>query len=93
MTSISPSLPSQPERWVRSGECCRCGECCRSGNPLDVEPQIEGACALLALLPDGLHACTDREHPYYLSGCNVWPSRPEHVVDYPSCSYTFEAVS
>lgn len=81
--------------YIRSGECCRCGECCRSGDPFNGEmgePAIEGACPLLALLPDGVHACTDRQHPYYLSGCNVWPSHPDHIVNYPSCSYKFEAV-
>jgi len=80
--------------WIRKGECCRCGECCRSGDPFlgqRGEPAIPGACPLLELLPDGLHACADREDSYYLNGCNVWPSQPEHIADYPSCSYTFEA--
>jgi len=80
--------------WIRKGECNRCGECCSSGDPFlgaMGEPEIPGACPLLALLPEGFHICKDRRHPYYLAGCNVWPSQPEHIVDYPSCSYTFEA--
>jgi len=56
------------------------------------EPEIPGACPLLALLPDGFHACTDRKHPYYLNGCNVFPTHPAQIVNYPSCSYTFEKV-
>jgi hypothetical protein len=81
--------------FIRTGECCRCGECCQ-GDPFlgeMGEPEIEGACPLLTLLPDGLHACSDREHPYYLSGCNIWPSHPDQISDKPSCTYKFERVS
>jgi hypothetical protein len=76
--------------YERTGECCRCGECCASGNPFTGGSD---PCPLLALLPDGLHACTDREHPYYLSGCNVWPTHPDQIADYPSCTYRFERVA
>jgi hypothetical protein len=77
--------------WVRHGECNRCGECCRSGDPFNGElgkPEIAGACPLLTL-HRGVFTCSDRQHPYYLGGCNVWPSLPEHIEAYPSCSYTF----
>jgi hypothetical protein len=57
------------------------------------KPEIEGACPLLALFPDGLHACTDRQNSYYLNGCNTMPSHPGQIVNYPSCSYTFEKVA
>jgi hypothetical protein len=80
--------------WVRSGECCRCGECCRTGDPFlgqMGEPLIEGACPLLGLFA-GRYACTDRQHPYYLNGCNVWPSHPDQIADKPGCSYTFVRV-
>jgi hypothetical protein len=80
----------------RTGECCRCGECCSTGDPFEGklgESAIHGACPLLELLPDGLHACTDRQHPYYLNGCNVWPTHPGQIVDYPSCTYRFERVA
>jgi hypothetical protein len=82
--------------WVRTGECCRCGECCKTGDPFNGEmgePEITGACPLLTLLSDGLHSCTDRQHPYYLMGCNVWPSIPEHISDKPSCSYEFHWIA
>jgi len=78
--------------WVREGECNRCGECCKSGDPFGGAEGIgefPGACPLLVTV-DGNLACSNRQHPYYLAGCNVWPSIPEHIVDYPSCSYTFE---
>jgi len=57
------------------------------------EPKVKGGCALLALLPDGRFACTDRANPYYLSGCNVWPTHPGQIADKPGCSYTFERVN
>lgn len=79
--------------WIRSGECNRCGECCNSGNPgqlADVTPVVPGACALYRIGEDGKGMCSNRNHEYYLSGCNVWPSHPDQIVDYPSCSYTFE---
>lgn len=81
--------------FVRTGECCRCGQCCMTGDPFEGalgEPEIPGGCALLTLLPDG-HACKDRQNSYYLSGCNVWPSHPGHIVDKPGCSYKFERVA
>lgn len=28
-------------------------------------------------------------HGFYLSGCNTFPTRPEDIEAYPSCSYTF----
>jgi len=77
--------------FVRTGECCRCGECCMTGNPFTGEPNVP--CPLLALLPDGLHACTDRQNPYYLNGCNVWPTHPDQIADKSSCTYKFERVA
>lgn len=84
------------EVFIRTGECSRCGECCRTGDPFAGtmgKPEIAGACVLLALLPDGLHACKDRQNPYYLNGCNVWPTHPGHISDKPSCTYKFERVA
>jgi len=94
VTSISASAPSPPE-YIRSGECCRCGECCKTGDPFLGElgePPIAGACPLLALLPDGLYACSDRQNSYYLSGCNVFPTHPDQIADKPGCSYVFTRV-
>lgn len=79
--------------WVRSGECCRCGECCW-GDPFNGEqgePVIEGACPLLSLFA-GHYVCTDRQHPYYLNGCNIWPTHPAQIADKPGCSYRFVEV-
>lgn len=72
--------------WQRAGECCRCGECCR-GNPFTGEP--DGWCPLARMEADAKVTCTDREHPYYLAGCVVWPTHPAQIADKPSCSYTF----
>jgi hypothetical protein len=79
--------------WVRHGECNRCGECCKSGDPFNGEEgvgEFPGACPLLSLV-DGLHHCLGRDisHPYYVNGCSQWPSIPEHITAYPSCSFTF----
>lgn len=77
-------------QWIRSGSCNRCGECC-FGDPFnggEGAPAVPGACPLLRRDGDK-YLCSNREHPYYLGGCNVWPSIPQHIVDYPSCSYTF----
>ena len=30
--------------------------------------------------------------PLYLNGCNVWPTKPEHLHDYPRCTYRFVRV-
>jgi len=80
--------------FIRTGECCRCGECCW-GDPFlgqEGEPEIPGACPLLGF-HDGSYHCKDRQHPYYLMGCNIFPSHPDQIADKPSCSYVFTKVS
>jgi hypothetical protein len=75
--------------WRRIGSCNGCGGCCKSGNPLpDLTPTVEGACALYR---EDV-GCSDKTHPYYANGCAHWPARPEHIVNYPDCSYRFERV-
>jgi len=59
-----------------------------TGNPFTGEP---GWCPLLRM-DDGIASCVDRQHPYYLNGCNVWPTHPEQIADKPSCSYKFERI-
>lgn len=76
--------------WVRTGECNRCGECCK-GNPFTGE--TAGYCPLFTWLEKDVGHCTDRQHPYYLNGCDVWPTHPAQIADKPSCSYTFELVA
>jgi len=81
--------------WKREGYCCQCGECCRGRDPFDGElgpPPVAGFCALYRIV-DGKGSCSDRTHRYYLNGCNVWPSIPEHVSNYPRCTYTFTEVN
>lgn len=83
------------DTYVRTGECSRCGECCMSGDPFLGalgEAAIPGACPLLRREPDGLYSCTDRTNPYYLNGPNVWPTHPDQIVNYPSCTYRFERI-
>jgi hypothetical protein len=84
--------------WVRSGYCCQCGECCRGRDPFDGElgpPPVPGFCALYRLV-DGKGHCSGHEppnqHPYYLRGCNIWPTQPSHIEAYPLCTYKFEWV-
>ncbi len=75
--------------WIREGECCQCGDCCR-GDPFKPESS-PGMCPLLsATRPNGTRHCTGYNvHPYYLQGCNVWPSIPAHTADLPRCTYTW----
>lgn len=98
MTEITftHETPDGSEKYIRTGECCRCGECCMTGDPFEVEmgePAIPGACPLLRSEGDGKFMCSDRQNPYYLSGCNVWPTHPGQISDKPSCSYRFEKVN
>lgn len=68
--------------WRREGECNRCGDCCVP-------------CPLLRRTDDTTQA-TCAGHgvdPYYLAGCNVWPSKPEHIAHLTRCSYRFVQVA
>lgn len=85
-------LPIAQSRWIRTGECNRCGACCRSGDPFNGTrgpSEVPGACPLYAE-HGGIGHCTDRTDHYYLIGCAHWPSEPDHIRDYPDCSYRFE---
>lgn len=78
--------------WIRSGECCRCGECC-SGDPFNGEEGpavVPEACPLYRIIGGHGHCSGYGVHPYYLNGCNVWPSHPNQIMDKPSCTYRFE---
>jgi hypothetical protein len=80
--------------FARTGECCRCGECCVD-DPFEGElgeATVHGMCPLYRLLDDGKGHCSDRVHPYYLNGCNVFPTHPGQIADKPGCSYSFEKV-
>lgn len=74
------------ERWRREGYCCQCGDCCIG----DFETgEGDGPCPLLKRMTADKAICSDRQHWYYLRGCNVWPSKPEHIKDLPRCTYKF----
>jgi len=87
----------------RCGDCC-VGDPFPKGNyPTDLwkrTPERPGACPLLHLHPgdpEGEASClghtgyakTGEEDAYYLSGCNVWPSIPEHIQHLERCTYKF----
>lgn len=76
-------------RWKRTGHCCRCGECCR-GNPFT--GLNGGYCPLFRWVAEREGECADRKHWYYLAGCCEWPSKPEHLLDKPECTYSFSRV-
>ena len=65
------------------------------------KPERPGRCPLLQFhigAPQGDTSCVGHigmvpegsEDPYYMSGCNVWPTVPDHIKDYPRCTYSFE---
>lgn len=78
--------------WLRTGFCQRCppNETCCRGDPTG---GTRSHCALFAVDEIGRGVCTDREDPYYLNGCNEFPSKPEHLIANPTCTYRFEKVS
>ena len=64
------------------------------------EPEQPGRCPLLHFQigdPSGDTACLGhlgftpegKEDPYYMAGCNVWPTDPAHIADLPRCTYSF----
>lgn len=69
----------------RTGYCCRCGECC-------INPDAPGGMCPLWREAGGVGECSERMSPYYLAGCVDWPSKPEHLLGKPSCTYRFERV-
>lgn len=86
---ISLDAEEPPVRFgefLRTGYCCRCGDCCR-GNPYT--GSVEGHCPHYAVR-SGLGECMDRQGAYYLAACKDWPSKPEHLLEHPKCTYRFE---
>ena len=66
-------------------------------------PEQPGFCPLLRQhtgAPEGDFSCTGHtgmvpageEDPYYMQACIMWPSDPDQIADYPSCTYTFQWV-
>jgi hypothetical protein len=77
--------------WVRSGECNRCGDCCKGQFETGIEdPTVNGGyCTLFRWAAPSIGACMDRQSAYYRKGCCDWPTKPEHLVAHPRCSYRF----
>ncbi len=88
-------------RWLRLGECGHCGQCCMGGDPSVNNPQfsdtdragqtVPGHCPLLRLSAAGSGCAGHGTHPFYLSGCHQFPTRPQDIENYPGCTYRFEA--
>lgn len=90
--------------WKRTGFCSRCGNCCDDpdnyfatfdgdGNPGGLTQVVPGKCAYFRWGEDGLAQCLGRDTEYYKSGCNQSPTKPQHTVDWPDCTYSFEKLS
>lgn len=95
--------PLTGERWKRTGYCSRCGNCCDdidnifkdvdgNGNSPGLEQVVDGKCAYFRWSEDGLAMCVGRETEYYKSGCNVAPSKIEHLEPWSDCTYSFEKI-
>lgn len=99
--------PENPTRQLkRTGFCNRCGQCCidtknlfqthdGNGNPIDepLKQEVPGMCAYFRWREDGLGECTGRNTQYYLNGCALWPSIPEHTENYDKCGYKYEWIT
>lgn len=93
-------------RWRRTGYCSQCGDCCDDnignhyfaekdgdGNPGGLEQVVPGKCAYFRWGQDGKSLCTGRNTAYYKNGCAYSPSKIEHVMNWPNCTYQFEKIS
>lgn len=93
--------------WERTGYCSQCGDCC-DDDPIDhlfknqdgnwvqgngLNPVVHGKCAYFRLTQDGKGFCTGRDTIYYNTGCKFQPSKPNHIVNWPNCTYKFTKIS
>lgn len=92
------------EVWERSGGCSQCGDCCEDtenifskcdgnydyNNPLT--QVVENKCAYFRWLEPGKAGCVGRDTTYYNNGCNKAPTKPNHLRDWPNCTYKFTKV-
>ena len=95
--------PETGEQWKRTGYCSRCGNCCDdtdnifkdvdgNGDTPGLEQVVAGKCAYFRWSEDGLAICIGRDTLYYKNGCNVAPSKIQHLSDWPDCTYSFEKI-
>lgn len=82
--------PATGERWRRIGACTRCGRCCTGpGDPSRIGP-VPGMCSLFRWVAPGVGGCVGHGNdPYYLLGCDQWPSKPIHTAHIPTCGYSW----
>lgn len=81
------TLSSDGNYYRRLGYCGRCGECCKSGNPYT---GIAGEHCPHYSETRGVGHCNDHTGALVANACAHWPSLPEHISAYPSCTYRFE---
>ena len=90
--------------WERTGGCSQCGDCCddsenifsildANGEPNPQIVEVHGKCAYFRWNEDGTARCIDRTTDYYLNGCRFQPSKPNHITNWPNCTYKFTKIS
>jgi len=92
------------EKVERTGYCSRCGDCCSdtdnifatvdgNGNPGGLVQVVPGKCAYFRWDSNGQADCTGRDTLYYQNGCAFAPSKPDHILNWPNCTYIFEKIT
>lgn len=87
----------------RTGYCSRCGNCCEdienifsevdgNGDPNPLTQVVPGKCAYFRWMEGGLAGCVGRDTKYYKNGCNISPSHPRQIADWPDCTFKFEVL-
>lgn len=96
--------PITGEVWERTGYCSQCGDCCEdtenifsvldaNNNPNPQVQVVHNKCAYFRWTEDGKGMCTGRDTRYYLNGCKFQPSKPNHLDNWPNCTYKFTKIS
>ncbi len=90
-------------RWKRTGYCSNCGDCCNddidgfletdaNGNSPGIMGVVHGKCAYFRWNEQGKSECLGRGTHYHNIACSYHPSKPEHIINWPNCTYRFEQV-
>jgi len=96
--------PTNGDIWERTGGCSQCGDCCEDtenifseldadNNPNPQTQVVHNKCAYFRWSEDGKGVCTGRDTWYYQNGCKFIPTKPNHIVDWPNCTYRFTKIS
>lgn len=97
--------PTNGDIWERTGGCSQCGDCCEDtgnifslcdgdnnyNNPLT--QSVHNKCAYFRWMEDGRGMCTGRDTYYYNNGCKFAPTKPNHITDWPNCTYKFTKIN